>query len=154
MAKLTARLVELARERFKAGDPAALLDAVDSCARAGMPMPPWLAEAFCERYARWARFEKESATLDAAFNVKRPKKMHIGKRELREWLRPRVVFAVLRLHRDGGAPIDQQLFDIVGEEFNISGGQASKIYYEPASALLRKLGETAEKLYDPEKLRP
>jgi hypothetical protein len=143
MAKLTARLVEQCRERFEAGDPAALLDAVDLCARAAMPMPLWLAEAFCERFNRWERFEAE--TLDAAFDVERPTGKHLGKRKDRERLRHAVVFEVERRHRDG-AKINDMLFEDIGQEFKIGRSKANKIYYEPASVGLRKLWGAVDKL--------
>ena len=124
---MTARLVEQCRERFEAGNPTALLDAIDACARAALPMPMWVVSAFCERYARWASYEAE--TLDAAFDVERRKGMHVGKAAYREWLRPRIVFEVKRRSRDG-AEITMLLFEDVGREFGIGHTQASEIYYE------------------------
>jgi hypothetical protein len=46
--KITESLIDDRRRRFAAGDKAALLDAIDLCARAGLPMPGWLAEAYCD----------------------------------------------------------------------------------------------------------
>jgi hypothetical protein len=137
----TERLVEQYRERFMAGNnPGVLLDAIDLCARAALPMPLWLAEAFTERYARWASYEAE--TLDVAFDVERPKGKHLGTQAERERLRHAVVFEVERRHRDG-ANIDTSLFEAIGREFGIGGHtKVSEIYYEAESYGLRKLVAT------------
>ncbi|MET0706635.1 MAG: hypothetical protein ABWY82_07285, partial [Tardiphaga sp.] len=58
--KITEPLIDDRRRRFEAGDKAALLDAVDLCARAGLPMPGWLAEAYCAAYAHWAAYRARS----------------------------------------------------------------------------------------------
>jgi hypothetical protein len=139
-AQLAAQMVARCKARYEAGDAAALLDAIDWCARSGLPMPSWLAEAFCERYVRWVKFE---GSLDEVFAVQRPKGKHIQKRARREWLRPRVVMQVTKLNR-GGAPLDDGTFELVGTGFSgtgfsVSGGLVKKIYYEPASAWLHKL---------------
>lgn len=63
--KFAALAVELRRKQFEAGEGWALLDAADLCARAGMAMPEWLANAFCERYLDWHLFRAKS--LDTAF---------------------------------------------------------------------------------------
>ena len=59
------------RPRFEGGDERALLDAVDVCARAGIAMPWWAAEAFSARYTSWQRMQIK--TLDDTFRVKWPK---------------------------------------------------------------------------------
>lgn len=136
--KLTAQMVEKLRRKYEGGvddqdreqppDPAALLDAIDFCARAGMPMPRWLAEAWCARYEDWMLFRAKS--LDEAFGVSRPKGMHIDGAAQRQRLKARVVLEVLRLHGEEKLPIDQDLFDRVGKVLGIGGGLVNKIYYK------------------------
>jgi hypothetical protein len=130
--KLTLRVVEERHKQFGAGEDWALLDAVDFCARAGVVMPEWLAEAFCQRYLDWHLFQAK--TLADAFGVARSKREHAKKRADRERLKPRVVLEVLRQRRkDETLAIDEELFRRVGEVLNISGGQANKIYYDSAN---------------------
>jgi hypothetical protein len=131
---LTKRWVEACHKRFDAGEAGALLDAIDMCARAGMPMPLWAAEAFCGRYVSWAQFRAQ--TLDEAFGVMRPKGMHVSGRALREWLRPRVALRVTQLQR-AGMPTDEALFEQVAADLGnkIKGPTAKDIYYESATWL-------------------
>ena len=124
--KLTLRAVEERHKQFEAGEDWALLDAVDLCARAGVVIPEWAANAFCERYMDWHLFRAKS--LDTAFGVTR-KKMHVDGRMLREWLRPRVALHVL-LRAAKGEAIDETLFGNVGKDLEISGPLAKKVYYD------------------------
>lgn len=82
-----------------------------------------------------------------AFAVKR-EGVHIDERMHREWLRPRVVRAVLqrRARRE-----TEGLFDRVGEELNIGGGTARDIYYESATREWREFIEAQMKILVPGK---
>jgi hypothetical protein len=129
--KLRALAVERRRQQFEAGEEWALIDAVDLCARGGMAMPAWLADAFKERYLSWRLYRVK--TLDEAFGVERPG-IHPKRRALREWLRPRIALLMLELHAHGqGMPIDEQIFAEVAAKLNIKGVRGSTvrdIYYE------------------------
>ena len=127
MGKLTDLAIEDCRKRFEAGDPKSLIEAIDFCARSGSAMPMWLGEAVCARFDRWFRYEAKS--LDQAFGVER-KRARISNRKLRLSLQPRVAWEVIRLHREKKLPIDEALFELVGEKFNISMGTARAIYYD------------------------
>jgi hypothetical protein len=126
MAKLTDLAIEECRKLFEAGDPKALLEAIDFCARSGSAMPLWLGEAFCACFDKWSRYEVK--TLDQAFGVER-KRERIFNRKLRLSLQPRVARAVIRLHRHENLPIDEALFERIGKMFKISMGKARSIYY-------------------------
>jgi hypothetical protein len=128
--KLAALVVEERRKLFEAGQDWALLDAADFCARTGMVMPKWLANAFCERYLDWYLFRAK--TLDTAFGVKRGKGMHVDDRMHREWLKPRVVLEVLRLTDPEGEDMafDERLFACVGKKFGIKKTLANEVYYD------------------------
>ena len=134
--KLTARLVELCRERFEAGESAALLNAVDLCARSGLPLPLWARQAFCDRFVDWALYR--APTLDAAFGVTRPARAKIGALARREAKRAHVVSQVVDLHL-AGVPLDERLFAQVGEALRLSGGTVKSIFYDDASQPLRKI---------------
>jgi hypothetical protein len=96
-----------------------------------MPMPLWLAEAFCERYLSWRLFQ--SKTLDEAVKVERPKSTHISTRARHIRLHPRVVLEIQRLLRVKRVPIDEALFAEVGKNLGISRTLASKVYYDPTN---------------------
>jgi hypothetical protein len=131
MRKLRALAVKRRRQQFEAGKEWALIDAVDLCARSGMAMPAWLANAFKERYMNWYLYKVK--TLDKAFGVER-KGVKVKRRALREVLRPRIALLVLELHAGGqGMPIDEQIFAEVAAKLKIKGVGGStvrNIYYE------------------------
>jgi hypothetical protein len=127
MAKFTDLAIENCRKRFEDGEAAALFEAIDYCARSGTAMPVWLAEAFCSRYIAWLKYQVK--TLDQAFGVER-KGERIPERRERESLKLRVVIEVDKLHRQQGLPIDEALFELVGEALEIKPGMARDIYYK------------------------
>ena len=123
--KITEPLIDDRRRRFEAGDKAALLDAVDLCARAGLPMPGWLAEAYCAAYAHWAAYRARS--LDEAFGVDR-KGRKLADLQQRESLKAVVAVEVNRLRKV--MPTDEHLFEEAGAELNMPVGQVRGIYYD------------------------
>ena len=123
--KITEPLIDDRRRRFEAGDKAALLDAVDLCARAGLPMPGWLAEAYCAAYAHWAAYRVRS--LDEAFGVDR-KGRKLADLQQRESLKAVVAVEVNRLRKV--MPTDEHLFEEAGAELNMPVGQVRGIYYD------------------------
>ena len=127
MAKIADRAIEDCRKRFEAGEAAALLDALDYCARSGTAMPLWLAKAYCSRYISWRTYEVK--TLDQAFGVER-KGERIPERRTRILLAPHVAMEVDTLHRQEKLPIDEALFERVGKILDITPGMARDIYYE------------------------
>jgi hypothetical protein len=127
MAKIADRAIKDCRKRFEAGEAAALLDALDYCARSGTAMPLWLAEAYCSRYISWRTYEVK--TLDQAFGVER-KGERIPERRKRILLEPRVAMEVDKLHRQEKLPIDEALFERVGKRLKIGPGMARDIYYK------------------------
>jgi hypothetical protein len=150
--ELTARAVEQCRKKFEAGEERVVLDAIDLCARAGLPMPIWLVDAFCERYEKWRLFQAKS--LDDAFGARRRKGVHIKRAAERAKLQPRVMLSVLRLRRkkrpDGKpVPIDEALFERVGKELKIGKSLANEIYYDdknPWRKLLEQIVTPATKI--------
>jgi hypothetical protein len=128
--KLTTLLLEDRQRRLEAGEAWALLDAVDLCARSGTPMPVWLVDAFGDRYMKWHLYQVR--TLDEAFEVAGNRKgMQIEARAHREWLKPRIVFEVFRLHDGEGMPFDDALFERAGQTLGIGKTVAKEIYYDP-----------------------
>jgi hypothetical protein len=130
-------MVEELRRQFEKerGEPEALLHAIDYCARAGIPMPEWLAQAWADRFENWVLFRVN--TLDKAFDVQREgKQLKVQRRNAR--LRPFIVSRVLQLSAEGVRPI-KKAFDRVAAEIiddgdeSISGSTVREIYYERAS---------------------
>ena len=89
-------------------------------------MPIWLSNAYSSSYVAWLKYQVK--TLDQAFGVQRKGQRIPGRRE-RELLKPRVVIEVDKLHRQQGLPIDEALFELVGEALQIKPGMARDIYY-------------------------
>jgi hypothetical protein len=120
------------RPQIKAGDGAALLLAIDYCARSGMAMPEWLGLAFPQRYDNWRKFRAK--TLDVAFGVTRKKRIRIEQQRVHEELKPHVVYWVRQLQRRG-ASIDDGLFERVGKKLKIKGALAKRVYYDDPGRL-------------------
>lgn len=114
------------RARYEAGDYQSLLAALRECACHDLPMPDWLANAYCRSHDDWLSFRKHS--LDEAFRVAFPKGTHINKKRKMRTLGFAVPNRVSELSKQGRA-IDASLFHDIGTEFNISGSTARDIYY-------------------------
>jgi hypothetical protein len=137
----THQLFEFYRRRFEAGDREAGLLALLTFHDVFLS-PAWLAEMVCRAIYDWLAYR--AATLDAAFGVpKRPGAKGKGKRARqraeRERLRPLIVLELVRLQQQENAPMDNRTFERVGNEINKSAAYVSRVYYEVASAGLRKL---------------
>jgi hypothetical protein len=132
--------IEILQANFEAGDNRALLTAVAVCARDGMTVPPWAAEAFYARYAEWARFEVR--TLDEAFGVKR-KGSRLANLAFQEKIKESVILKAYQLHAKDGLPLGDELFDCVGASVRpkISGAAVKKIIYAKNNEPLRKLAK-------------
>ncbi|MGA4532264.1 hypothetical protein ACPA1H_18150 [Ectopseudomonas chengduensis] len=115
------------RARFEAGDKQVLFAALRKCACHDLPMPDWLADAYCKAHDDWVSYRKP--TLDAAFDVAIPKGTHINKLKKLRSLKLAIPLKVQELCTDQ-RPIDESLFNDVGKIFNISGSQARDIYYK------------------------
>jgi len=120
-------------ERFDRGDKIAVLDALLIIAAT---FPVWLRTAVIS--ALMAYRQCAVRTLDEAFEVERPKGQHHKSARDREVLRPQIIFDVYCRHAKG-APLDQAMFEEVGRNLGISGGEASKIFGEPESDELREI---------------
>ena len=121
-------------------DGLSLLEAIDFCFRTGREVPLQMRNAFCGRYHAWALFQHR--TLDDAFGVELPRRIHFEGRRRRERLRFSVG-AARRAVSQQGEPLTGPLFKKVGEMLGLSEGETSAIYYEVESAGLRALLEGA-----------
>lgn len=125
--------LERYRERFEAGDPLALFDAIKVCGENRITLPHWLVCGFSDAYDKVITFEVRS--LDEAFGQPHPKGANMKALRNRRKLAWRVYNAVTQARaqaRQNGraVPIDEWLFAAVGEEFEIGKTLASECYYE------------------------
>jgi hypothetical protein len=113
------------REDFERGDKHALLLVIYTCAECRWKIPQWATVAFVDMYMRGLYAEIES--WDDVFG--KPWGDGRQQRTARsEAATPYIFKRVMQLHREG-APITNELFERVGEEFGISRPQVSKYYY-------------------------
>jgi hypothetical protein len=125
--KYIAARLDQHRERFLAGEPVALLDAIEACAAFHVPLPQWAADEFITRFLSWADFSVP--TLDEAFEVAR-KGAHLSASRRRVLLSHIILHEVAR-QRKQGTPVDDGLFEGVAELIGgVSTQTVRKIYYE------------------------
>jgi hypothetical protein len=125
--KFTKKEIESCRERFEKGDAAALLDALFHCARREM-LPPWVAQAFCDRLDDWRCYR--TATLDEAFKVKRKKGRKTSLLAQREGIAALVIARINELCDTGKVKYVKDAIAQAAAESGISIRKARRIYYE------------------------
>jgi hypothetical protein len=125
--KYIAARLDQHRERFLAGEPVALLDAIEACAAFHVPLPQWAADEFITRFLSWADFSVP--TLDEAFEVTR-KGTHLSASRRRALLSHSILHEVAR-RRKLKQPVDEGMFETVAEAVGgVSAQTVCKIYYE------------------------
>jgi hypothetical protein len=113
------------RERFEAGDKAALLWVIMICAQTNWRMPEWAREAFYEIY--WTAASGEIESWDDLFG--KPWGPGQQRAAVTNHKAPYIWRRVRLLHTKEDAPIDNELFERVGKEFGVSRSVASRLYY-------------------------
>ena len=126
------RILEEWRETYeKTGDGEIVLFCINLCAHFELAMPEWLGTAFSQRYKLF--WSAEVYELGEAFGVTRPKGFNLNAlRKMLKYQEP-VYYRIKTIHDDEGKPIDQALFNAVGQEFFISGSTARDYYYKYTS---------------------
>jgi hypothetical protein len=135
-APLVHRRLEDLRRRFERGDGEALLLALDLYL-ASFSVPKWMAAGFFDAMSKWLDYR--AATLDQAFNVRRPIGKHLEPQRERERLRPLIMLEIARLQQRYRANINGRTFARVGDYIGKSGSYVRDVYYEDASEPWRKL---------------
>lgn len=133
--KHLAKILDILKERFEAGDKSALLYAIYHCLLLERPLPEWLRLAFLHTYEAHARFEIRS--WDQVFGQPVPKGTHLETEKRKAELRPLIIERVGALKAE--KPIDKQLFEEIGRGLGISGTAVSDIYYDERSRELREM---------------
>lgn len=119
------REIESCRVRYESGDDLSLLDAIFKCAMSSICMPNWVELAYIKRYRNILHFKAK--TLDEAFG--KPFKKGVNLNALRKRNEKAVgVWLEIRNASKMGESIDDELFEKIGEKFNI-GRTLAKEYY-------------------------
>jgi hypothetical protein len=121
--------------QYANGDGFALLQAIRVCANHDLVIPRWAAMAFLKGFDAVLNCRTDS--WDGAFGSPYPKGMHIAKARQRRLLRFQVYNRVKEiLASNPKTPVDEALFELVGDEFDIGKTMCNRLYYEA-----KRLGE-------------
>jgi hypothetical protein len=115
-------------ERRYQNDSFMLMYAIRICARHALPLPDWVARAYSEAYDKVHKYHARS--WDEVFGKPYPKGRHLSaSRKLLE--KSQGVWAEITKIKEEcpNRPIDEFLFEEVGEKFNIGKTKASEYYY-------------------------
>lgn len=119
---------EVLRAKFEAGNERALMLAIRNCAEYGVPLPEWVSAAYIKAYDAVSGAVVKS--WDDVFGVPYPKGTQLAALRKRRRLRFAVRVAVAEILREHPqTPIDEALFERVGEMFSIGKTLASDLYY-------------------------
>ena len=120
-----AQLLLARREHFEA-DP---LAGVYLCAQHGLPMPDWLADAYCRAYERVMC--AEVASWGEAFGEPWPKGTQLRRVQIRNQRRGRIFRDVLAaLVADPSTALDDALFERIGITNDVGKTLAKELYAE------------------------
>jgi hypothetical protein len=118
---------------FLDGDNNALILAIRHCGNEKLVMPEWVVDGFFKATNDFYKLKVKS--LGEAFGMYWPKgKQFPAARKARE-----IGFSVYSRVRElsQSMPIDEGLFEVVGEEFNIGKTKASEYYYSKKAWMKR-----------------
>ena len=123
-------LLEVYRELFELeGDRTLILEGVQLCAKAGVPLPFWLAAAFLRAYAD-TRHRHRHKSWDDVFGAPHAKGTHLGADRRRHTLGRDAYVLVGRIKtQNPDTPIDEALFDRVGRALGASRTVTAEAYY-------------------------
>lgn len=133
------------KARFEAGDKNALLGAIRICANHDLVMPDWVARAFIRAYDKVLRHQV--ATWDDAFGRPLPKGKHLSAARKKREKSP-AVWLEVRHMVEAGWPIDEGLFEQVGNKLGLGKTQAAEFYYD-FDARVRSPSIAAQVLLEP-----
>jgi len=120
--------VSVLAKKYKSGDNGALLKIIDTCLNNNLPIPAKFTVSFHNAINTWQNgFE----SLDRAFGVERPNLRKAAEKRKIE-MRPLVWQAAKELILNG-SPIDEYLFEQVGDRLGLTYATAKKYYYSAKS---------------------
>ncbi|MDR7070526.1 hypothetical protein J2X02_003391 [Pseudoxanthomonas japonensis] len=121
-----ARALEMQKRKVEAGDAEALLWAIHYVIEGGTTFPQWLGTSVNEAIIGYITHEHSS--LDESFGVMRPRGYRRGAENKQAKCADNSNWIVIQLSKHG-YPIDDQLFEVVGERFGVKKTTAKKWYY-------------------------
>lgn len=120
--------LEHLQEAFAGGDKFALMRAIRICANHDLPMPEWTSKAYIKAYDAVVNAREKS--WDAVFGQPYPKGSHLSAIRKQRTLQFAVHNRISDVRKtDPAIAIDVDLFDRVGQEFNIGKTLAAEYYY-------------------------
>jgi hypothetical protein len=126
---------EVLRGRYEAGERGVLLLVILFAAMFRSPIPDWAADAFKEAYERVER--GDAGTWDDVFGRPHPAGRHLRSIQL-EHQRFKVWGLVRYFHEGEGRPIDDGLFEHIGEMTRLGKTTTiKKLYYKAERAMRR-----------------
>jgi hypothetical protein len=115
------------KQRYDGGDRGAVLEALYFCLSCREQVPDWVTHAFCRAYAEV--IGARAGSWDSVFGKPWKKGTHLKKARERKDLEFKVWISVCALHRVG-MPIDELIFQTVGEDLECGARQVKEMYYE------------------------
>ena len=120
--------------KVDSGNSLAIISAFRYCIMNDLDIPYWLGDSFMVVTNKF--FSLECKGLDEAFGTEWPKGLHIkSARKKRKY--KFAVYNFITLQHDKGNPIDENMFERAGAEFNLSASTARDYYYEAKAVLSR-----------------
>lgn len=110
--------------KFRRGERAALLEAVEYCVWTRIPIPEWARREYLRAFDAWKSYE--CRTLDEAFGVDRPKNLNLAGQRSR---RKKQLLAWLRVSDLKNSMPLIEAFAKAAEELDISDSRARDYYY-------------------------
>jgi hypothetical protein len=139
--------LEQLRQRFLDGDKSAILEAMVLCNCVHkVAAPAWLSDAFAASYK--AAKDGSVRSWDDVFERPLPKGTHLKQFHYRKDLTFSVwcLAAMIRAHAD--APIDDALFERIGEIFGIGRRLAKELYYAKKNEFGDYATNEIKRIYD------
>lgn len=115
-------------EAFNKGKGWALMLAICDCARCNLPLPDWVAKGYLRAYYKVVWCEEKS--WDAVFGKPYPKGTNLKALKKKRELKTAVWNTIINIVKTSDTAIDSQLFERVGNKFNIGKTLAEEYYRE------------------------
>lgn len=114
--------------RYDAGDQMALMTAIARSAMYDMALPNWTADAYMSGYH--AVTQRRAGSWDDVFGDPVPKGRRLSRLRQHRSLQPKVMGAIKAiLDINPSTPIDDQLFERVGDQLGVGKTLVKKIWY-------------------------
>lgn len=136
--EMHAGFIEGCKEEYEKGNKFALMQVIYLCSCEKIPLPDWTAQGFTSAFNKVRIGEVKS--WDDVFGNPHPKGKHLNAIKKRNSLIWPIYERVREIKNlEPSVPIDEHLFERIGNEFHISKTSVSDYYYE-AKAINKKLG--------------